>query len=96
MQPRERGIPPRAVSCDALEPLRRLGIQPGKDERGVLNLRMITLLSAAPFRHPMLALHQQLRQGRSLAEAICSARTASGADPVAVATGWSFIAIGGA
>ncbi|HEX9030870.1 MAG TPA: CHAT domain-containing protein, partial [Streptosporangiaceae bacterium] len=44
----------------------------------------------------MLVLHQELRRGRSLAEAICAARAGSGGDPVATATGWSFIAIGGA
>jgi tetratricopeptide (TPR) repeat protein len=44
----------------------------------------------------MLRLHQQLMRGRSLAEAICAARMASDKDPVAAATGWSFIAIGGA
>ncbi|HET7016153.1 MAG TPA: CHAT domain-containing tetratricopeptide repeat protein [Streptosporangiaceae bacterium] len=44
----------------------------------------------------MLALHAQLRQGRPLAEAAWAARTSLAADPVAAATGWSFIAIGGA
>ena len=44
----------------------------------------------------MLALHQQLKQGRSLAEAICAARASSDANPVATATGWSFIALGAA
>lgn len=44
----------------------------------------------------MLTLHQKLRQGHCLAEAICAARASTGDDPVATATGWSFIAIGGA
>jgi hypothetical protein len=42
----------------------------------------------------MLALHRHLRKGATLAAALRDARAAAAADPVAVATGWSFIALG--
>ncbi len=42
----------------------------------------------------MLALHDALRRGANLAEAMSSARTAVAGDPVAVATGASFVALG--
>jgi hypothetical protein len=42
----------------------------------------------------MLALHDRLRGGATLAEAPLQARAELGDDPVAVATGWSFIALG--
>jgi len=42
----------------------------------------------------MLALHDELRVGATLAEALVAARKAVGDDPVAVATGQSFIALG--
>jgi len=42
----------------------------------------------------MLALHDRLRAGATLAEALLQARAELGDDPVAVATGWSFIALG--
>jgi tetratricopeptide (TPR) repeat protein len=40
----------------------------------------------------MIALHRELRHGAGLAEALRDAR--SGSDPVAAATGWSFICLG--
>jgi len=42
----------------------------------------------------MIALHRELRGGASLAEALRDARRASESDPVAEATGWSFICLG--
>jgi CHAT domain-containing protein len=42
----------------------------------------------------MLALHQRLRAGASLAESLRDARLQLATDPVAAATGWSFIALG--
>ena len=42
----------------------------------------------------MLALHQRLRAGASMAESLRDARLQLGADPVVAATGWSFIALG--
>jgi tetratricopeptide (TPR) repeat protein len=42
----------------------------------------------------MLALHQRLRRGASLAESLRDARHELTGDPVAAATGWSFIALG--
>jgi tetratricopeptide (TPR) repeat protein len=42
----------------------------------------------------MVALHRKLRRGASLAEALRDARRESEADPVAAATGWSFICLG--
>ena len=42
----------------------------------------------------MLALHRRLRGGVTLAEALRGARTDLAGDPVEVAAGWSFIALG--
>jgi CHAT domain-containing protein len=42
----------------------------------------------------MTALHRELRRGANLAEALRDARAGNEADPVAVATGWSFICLG--
>lgn len=42
----------------------------------------------------MIALHRQLRGGASLAEALRDARRRCQSDPVAAATGWSFICLG--
>jgi tetratricopeptide (TPR) repeat protein len=42
----------------------------------------------------MLALHRRLRAGGSLAESLRDARLELPADPVSVATGWSFVALG--
>jgi tetratricopeptide (TPR) repeat protein len=42
----------------------------------------------------MIALHRELRGGASLAEALRDARRGSESDPVAAATGWSFICLG--
>ena len=42
----------------------------------------------------MLALHDALRAGANLPEALLAARTGTGDDPVALATGLSFIALG--
>jgi CHAT domain-containing protein len=42
----------------------------------------------------MIALHRELRGGSSLAEALRDARHRSQSDPVAAATGWSFICVG--
>jgi tetratricopeptide (TPR) repeat protein len=42
----------------------------------------------------MIALHRKLRGGASLAEALRDARHESESDPVAAATGWSFICLG--
>ena len=42
----------------------------------------------------MIALHRQLRGGASLAEALRDARHRCQSDPVAAATGWSFICLG--
>jgi tetratricopeptide (TPR) repeat protein len=42
----------------------------------------------------MIALHRELRRGASLAEALRDARRGSESDPVAAATGWSFICLG--
>lgn len=42
----------------------------------------------------MLALHRHLRQHATLAEALREARRDTGSDPVRIATGWSFIALG--
>jgi tetratricopeptide (TPR) repeat protein len=42
----------------------------------------------------MLRLHRGLRDGRTLSEALCGARSDLGNDPVQIATGLSFIALG--
>jgi CHAT domain-containing protein len=42
----------------------------------------------------MLALHASLRPGGSLAEALRDARRAGAGDPLAIAAGWSFVALG--
>ena len=42
----------------------------------------------------MLALHGRLRRGGTLGESLRDARADVGGDPVAAATGWSFIALG--
>ncbi|MEV0388861.1 CHAT domain-containing protein [Nonomuraea sp. NPDC050643] len=43
----------------------------------------------------MIALHRELRAGAGLAAALCRARRATGGgDPVATATGWSFLCLG--
>ena len=42
----------------------------------------------------MTALHRELRAGASLPEALRNARPVAAADPVAAATGWSFICLG--
>jgi len=42
----------------------------------------------------MVGLHDELRAGRSLAEALNAARRGLPDDPVLLATAWSFIAIG--
>jgi CHAT domain-containing protein len=42
----------------------------------------------------MLALHRGVRRGASMAEALRDARQGSESDPVAMATGWSFICLG--
>jgi CHAT domain-containing protein len=42
----------------------------------------------------MIALHRELRRGASLAEALRDARLRCQSDPVAAATGWSFICLG--
>jgi len=42
----------------------------------------------------MIALHRGLRAGASLAEALRDARRGLESDPVAAATGWSFICLG--
>jgi len=42
----------------------------------------------------MIALHRELRAGASLAEALRDARRGLESDPVAAATGWSFICLG--
>jgi len=42
----------------------------------------------------MIALHRELRRGAGLAEALRAARRESDPDPVAAATGWSFICLG--
>jgi len=42
----------------------------------------------------MIALHRELRGGASLAQALCDARRGLESDPVAAATGWSFICLG--
>jgi CHAT domain-containing protein len=42
----------------------------------------------------MLALHRGLRRGAGLAEALRDARHGSESDPIAMATGWSFICLG--
>jgi CHAT domain-containing protein len=42
----------------------------------------------------MLALHDRLAAGATLAAALLDARASNGKDPVATATGWSFIALG--
>ncbi|MGW0196582.1 CHAT domain-containing protein [Nonomuraea sp. NPDC003201] len=48
-------------------------------------------LAAVPL---MVALHRRLRAGSSLPAALRDARLAAGSDPVALATGWSFLALG--
>lgn len=48
----------------------------------------------AATRPLMTALHRHLREGHRLAEALRRARAGSPADPVAVATGWSFVSMG--
>jgi len=42
----------------------------------------------------MIALHRELRSGASLAEALRNARYEAQDDPVAMATGWSFVCLG--
>jgi hypothetical protein len=42
----------------------------------------------------MVALHRELRGGASLAAALRDARRGTESDPVALATGWSFICLG--
>jgi hypothetical protein len=42
----------------------------------------------------MIELHRELRGGASLARALRDARVGLAADPVAAATGWSFICLG--
>jgi tetratricopeptide (TPR) repeat protein len=42
----------------------------------------------------MLGLHGELRKGRSLAEALATARRGLADDPVLLATAWSFVAVG--
>ena len=42
----------------------------------------------------MTALHRELRGGSTLAEALRDARRGLESDPVAAATGWSFISLG--
>jgi CHAT domain-containing protein len=42
----------------------------------------------------MTALHRELRGGSALPEALRSARLGLESDPVAAATGWSFICLG--
>jgi hypothetical protein len=42
----------------------------------------------------MTALHDNLHEGQSLAEAFAAARSAGGDDPVTHATGCSFVALG--
>jgi len=42
----------------------------------------------------MLALHERLRHGATLAESLRDARRDLGPDPVMAATGWSFVALG--
>jgi tetratricopeptide (TPR) repeat protein len=42
----------------------------------------------------MLALHRRLREGGTLGESLRDARADVGDDPIAAATGWSFIALG--
>ncbi|HEV8653041.1 MAG TPA: CHAT domain-containing tetratricopeptide repeat protein [Actinomycetes bacterium] len=42
----------------------------------------------------MLALHERLRHGATLAESLRDARWSLDADPVMAATGWSFVALG--
>ena len=44
----------------------------------------------------MLELHRHLAAGATLAAALCGARAATAGDPVAAATGWSFLALGAA
>lgn len=44
----------------------------------------------------MRALHAALRTGSTMAEALATARTETSGDPVSVATGWSFVALGAA
>ncbi|GEC18716.1 hypothetical protein PHY01_09990 [Pseudonocardia hydrocarbonoxydans] len=48
----------------------------------------------AATRPLMTALHRHLREGHRLAEALRRARAGAGDDPVAVATGWSFVSMG--
>jgi tetratricopeptide (TPR) repeat protein len=48
-------------------------------------------VAVVPF---MIALHRQLRSGAGLAEALCDARRGFESDPVAAATGLSFICLG--
>jgi CHAT domain-containing protein len=57
------------------------------------------LASVVPVNDPatvplMTALHDNLRAGQSLAAAFAAARTAAADDPVAVAAGGSFVALG--
>jgi hypothetical protein len=42
----------------------------------------------------MIALHRELRSGAGLAEALRDTRLQCQSDPVAAATGWSFICLG--
>jgi tetratricopeptide (TPR) repeat protein len=82
-----------------------VGATVGADELLGLVSALISLGSAGviasivPVNDPatvplMTALHQQLRTGSDLATALTRARRALGGDPVAQATGYSFIALG--
>ncbi len=42
----------------------------------------------------MVTLHRHLRRGATMAEALRRARAATADDPVGLATGWSFLALG--
>ncbi|MFD2352550.1 CHAT domain-containing protein [Nonomuraea ferruginea] len=42
----------------------------------------------------MVELHRRLSRGACLPTALCEARRAAATDPVATATGWSFVALG--
>jgi hypothetical protein len=49
--------------------------------------------AAAPAVPLMIALYREFRAGASLAEALRDARRGLESDPVAAATGWSFICL---
>jgi CHAT domain-containing protein len=101
---RLRGAPYQLVlsSCDsaALEPV-------GADELLGLAAALLPLgtagivASLVPVHDEavvplMVALHESLRAGHTLAEALRDARAAMAGTALALATGWSFIAIGAA